>query len=288
MTSESKYEEIYHLRITQTDLRQLHRIRMQSVHMRFGLLGLAALYGGFCFIYQKSVSGYVFWGFIIAVCIFYASTLVAGRKMLKEELARAADMEFEYVFRPDYFLTRNFRGEEQVSEIRHAYSDITRILRHEQWLLLQTGGRMIPVRRSQLVPNSVLLYHVQQNLHKVKDMKKLDRWWVASMTLFVATLASMWIALILAVLATKPGENMVHQMWMCYLVIPIPILSIGLSFFLKRKGRKYKKNLIAGIIVAVLLCIYGSFAILFRDEPKQITVPEITKPVPTGYNEAMK
>ena len=36
-----------------------------------------------------------------------------------------------------------------------------------------------------------------------------------------------------------------------------------LLFILKKKGYKYKKNIIVGFIMAILLCIYGSFTFLF-------------------------
>ena len=50
-----------------------------------------------------------------------------------------------------------------------------------------------------------------------------------------------------------------------FLFLPIPIASIVFGFYLKKKGYKYKKNVIVGVIMAVLLCIYGSFAFVFSD-----------------------
>ena len=54
-------------------------------------------------------------------------------------------------------------------------------------------------------------------------------------------------------------------MWIFFLFLPVPIASIVFGFYLKKKGYKYKKNVIVGIIMAALLCIYGSFTFIFSD-----------------------
>ena len=54
-------------------------------------------------------------------------------------------------------------------------------------------------------------------------------------------------------------------MWVFFLFLPIPIASIVSGFYLKKKGYKYKKNIIVGFIMAALLCIYGSFSFIFAN-----------------------
>ncbi len=55
-------------------------------------------------------------------------------------------------------------------------------------------------------------------------------------------------------------------MWVFYLFIPIPIASIVFGFHLKKRGYRYKKNVIIGFIMAILLLIYGSFPFIFANE----------------------
>lgn len=59
---------------------------------------------------------------------------------------------------------------------------------------------------------------------------------------------------------------MVQNMWVFYLFIPIPIASIVFGFRLKKRGYRYKKNVIIGFIMAILLLIYGSFSFIFANE----------------------
>ena len=49
------------------------------------------------------------------------------------------------------------------------------------------------------------------------------------------------------------------NMWVFFLLTPIPISSIIFGFVLKSKGYKYKKNIIGDFIITFILCIYGSF-----------------------------
>ena len=71
------------------------------------------------------------------------------------------------------------------------------------------------------------------------------------------------------------NQAMTENMWVFFLFLPIPIASIVFGFYLKKKGYKYKKNVIVGFIMAALLCIYGSFTFIFanvysrNDEPIQ-------------------
>ena len=54
-----------------------------------------------------------------------------------------------------------------------------------------------------------------------------------------------------------------ENMWVFFLMTPIPLSSIIFGFILKSKGYQYKKNVIVGLIVVILLCVYGSFAFVF-------------------------
>ncbi len=85
----------------------------------------------------------------------------------------------------------------------------------------------------------------------------------ASGILFVATLLSLFIGMFsmsfVLVANNVSGVDFVNYTWAMYLALPIPIASIVVGCVLKKQGRPYKKNVIAGIIFTVLLCLYGSF-----------------------------
>ena len=80
---------------------------------------------------------------------------------------------------------------------------------------------------------------------------------------------------------------MTENMWVFFLFLPVPIASIGFGFYLKKKGYKYKKNVIVGFIMATLLCVYGSFTFIFSglyshsDEPILLAEQILNIDIPT-------
>lgn len=267
MTGDPQYEESYRFRFTQGDLRELHQMRERTAYLKTVLLGLAAVYFALYAIFEKSVLMAILAIVMVVLVADELSAVISGLKALKKQLEQVDEMGYEYYFGMYSFLIRNAYQDERAREIRASYHEITKVFRYGDWLILSVGNWSVPIRQSQLAPNAALLSHLYRNPHKIKEIKKIDRWWVTSAVLFVAALASLWIAMALTSVVSDSNGDVVHNMWVFYLMTPIPLASVVFSFVLKRKGRKYKKNLIAGIIVAALLCVYGSFPFIFKDAP---------------------
>lgn len=58
-------------------------------------------------------------------------------------------------------------------------------------------------------------------------------------------------------------------MWMMWLWLPIPILSIILGFKYRKMKIKCQKNIISGFIIAFLLLLFGAFTFIFPTEDYQ-------------------
>lgn len=65
----------------------------------------------------------------------------------------------------------------------------------------------------------------------------------------------------IGVLATT---DITENAWRCFLLLPIPLASLVLGAIYKKKGFRCKKNIVVGIIITVLLVLYGSFTFAFR------------------------
>ena len=88
---------------------------------------------------------------------------------------------------------------------------------------------------------------------------------VISDWLFVLSVLSIFGAIFVVSLLSEITYVMTEHMWVFFLFLPIPLASFAFGFRLKKKGYDYKKNVIAGIIVAALLCVFGSFTFIFSD-----------------------
>ena len=89
---------------------------------------------------------------------------------------------------------------------------------------------------------------------------------------FIISIASILIALMLVAISIQnsPIPNfpfaMVEHMWKFFLIIPLPLASLILGIVFIRKGYKCKKNIIAGIIMIIVLSLYGSFTNIFSSQ----------------------
>lgn len=95
--------------------------------------------------------------------------------------------------------------------------------------------------------------------------KPKDKFNILSILLFVLSVCTMWGALLGVSVLSAINHAMTENMWVFFLFLPIPIASIAFGFYLKKKGYRYKLNVIVGIIMAALLCIFGSFSLVFAD-----------------------
>ena len=158
---------------------------------------------------------------------------------------------------------KTYRNNELFGEYKCYFSEIERIQHLDRWLLLQFGRRTYILRKSDLNENSALYSIMYRNPSKTEEKSIPSKWKVISDVLFLASLLSMPGAIALESWVSSCNGLGVENMWLFFLLTPIPISSAIFAIVLKSHGYHYKKNLIAGIIVTVLLCIYGSFTFIF-------------------------
>ena len=119
--------------------------------------------------------------------------------------------------------------------------------------------------------------------------KPNDKLNAISILLFVLSIATLWGGLFLVSMLSSIDKVMTEDMWVFFIFLPIPISSIAFGFYLKRKGYKYLKNIIVGIIMTGLLCGYGSFTFIFAsmyshtDEPILNAERILDIDIPTHY-----
>lgn len=81
--------------------------------------------------------------------------------------------------------------------------------------------------------------------------------------LFILTIGCLFFPLFLLSMFETTSLLFLDDMWVFYLFLPIPILSIILGIKYKKIGYRCTKNIVAGCIVGFLLFVYGSFSFGF-------------------------
>ena len=147
------------------------------------------------------------------------------------------------------------------------YSDVKKVSFTDKYVIMQVKNELLSIKR-ELLPENSYVYTLLKLATAKNPLRVKTKWHLLSIILFVSSIFSIILAMFsVAVAGTINGKD-VQNMWLFFLYLPIPIASIVFYSLLKRKGIVFKKNLIVGIIMSVLLCIYGSF-VLF---PEQVSV----------------
>ncbi len=91
--------------------------------------------------------------------------------------------------------------------------------------------------------------------------------------LFILTIFSFFGAFVLWGIISERPENtggffFTSTTFVCWLWLPIPILSIILGYKYKKMGIKCTRNIVSGYIISVLLILYGSFCLINFSDSK--------------------
>ncbi len=206
-------------------------------------------------------------GAIIGVLLYTVAINIAAYRKYKHDWknaeARVAENEYSYKVFDDYFWVEIDTAGELKRRQKIYFSEIEKAVTIGQFLVLTVGGQGYYIKKSELHENSAF-YQIKKDPEKQEARQAKAGLRVISIVLFVCSIASIWSALFGVAVANAVNRGFMEEnMWVFFLFTPIPIASIIYGLYLKKNGFKYKKNIIVGIIMTALLCIYGSFSFIF-------------------------
>jgi len=204
-------------------------------------------------------------GYFLIGVISHVKGYFAYDKAWKSSENRILQCTYSYEIFDGYFILNISKNEEIVRTLKIYFDDVEKIQSFEKYLVLQIAGQSYIVKKDALIPESAFITFCNNTPHKVEVKKPKDKLKIISILLFVLSIGTIWGAMISEAILSEINRAMTENMWVFFLFLPIPIGSIVFGFYLKKKGYKYKKNVIAGVIMAALLCIYGSFTFIFAD-----------------------
>lgn len=261
-------EESYRFTFDLAEVKAFTKSQLQPI--KKGILGLAiiAVLSAIIFTALDAPHGFVgvFMGILVFGLLTYVKSFFAYRKALQAKEPRIAACCYAYDVFDDHLFIRISDDKETTKILKVYFKDIEAIVDNKQHYIMQIAGQLYIIRKADLCEGSFFHTYSKTVRQKPERAKAPQGWRALSIALFVLSIASIWGALM--AVAVSVGVNhlaMPENMWIFFLFTPIPIASIVLGFALKRKGFKYKKNIVVGIIMTGLLCIYGSFSFLFAD-----------------------
>ncbi len=212
--------------------------------------------------------------FLIIHTVINIRSLVTNSKALKAALAKTKERIYYYETFYDYFTVQISRNGEATSFYKIYFSDIEKIEDTEHYYTISYGNILFDIPKKDLPEKSFFDYLTRNFSAKVEKHNKTDGLSLLSIVLFVASLLSIVGALEIISFVSDQNHKFFQNAWLFYTMIPIPLASIILGLILKKKKYyKYKKNIVVGCIMTVLLCLYGSFSFItaplqdYSDEP---------------------
>jgi len=265
--------EAYQFHYTNEELHQIFRLQRRPLYKKaliFTVLCLLLILSSADSPTPNPMTPFLL-GVLCVGAVFHIKSIRAYHQMWKNTAPRIGECTYGYELFDTYILVTIYRNGEAVHWSKCHYSDIAQIQPLGKWLFLQFGGQTFILRRDDLKENSALFSYMYKNPAKTTEIAPPARWKIAADILFWASLLSIYGALTAVAKLSDANHLFTENMWVFFLMAPIPIASLVLGLSLKKRGFRHKKNIIAGIIVTALLCIYGSFSFIFvydhSDEP---------------------
>ncbi len=212
-------------------------------------------------------------GYFLIGLIAHIKGYFAYSKAWKNRESRILQSAYSYEIFEGYFVLNISRNDEITRTLKIYFDDIEKIQSFGNYLVLQIAEQSYIIKKDALIPDSPFITFCNHAPNKVEAKKPKDIFKTISILLFVFSILTIWGALLGVAVLSGINQAMTENMWVFFLFLPIPIASIVFGFYLKKKGFRYKKNVIVGFIMAGFLCIYGSFTFIFanvyshNDEP---------------------
>ena len=159
-------------------------------------------------------------------------------------------------------------------KLTKSYSGIKKVRCTKDYIFIFYDNVVTPLVKANLTENAnVICRLLKIDYEEITDkhrnlVKRL------LLVTFIASILSIFIAMLICGVCANSSPipeyhlTMAEYMWVFYLLMPIPAASAILGFVFLTKKYKCKKNIIAGIIMIVLLAIYGSFTPLIAGNVK--------------------
>ena len=159
-------------------------------------------------------------------------------------------------------LLETVREGEKPSQICIPYNEITNVVADALFYQLHFGGKMylFPMelfQKGEFDPDSRLETLLKNNLGKNKRTPTKGFWRFLSFGLVYLCVLSPFLGILAAAgmdsLLGGDGSALFDHFWVYFLMLVIPASSIAVGIYLRRKKKKAVKNIVAGVLSAVIL-----------------------------------
>ena len=201
-------------------------------------------------------------GWWVALIFIYIMSLVLQKKNWRAAEKRSVDCVRQYEVYENYFTFKLFKNGELIQSAKVYFEEIEKVTVNGNFLQIQHRGIAYIFDKTTLIENSLLLSYAEKNGAKLESKGKSSALNVAASWLFLLAILSFFVAMVCEELLYLKNSLVSENMWVFFAFTPIPIASIAFGIYLKKKGEKYKKNVVVGIVMTILMCFFGAICYL--------------------------
>lgn len=199
-------------------------------------------------------------GAFIFVAILTAISFVRLRSVIKNGEQQTSDKLFHYDVYENHIEQTVSRDGEIVSTCKIQFSELSDIRQYGNLIVFRYVNQLFILHVADLTENSRFYWFLRSRITEKQKPNRKGSLTAISIILFVLSIASIWIALIVAATMSWWDPYLFpHNLRIFLAFLPIPVGSIVFGVVTQRKGYAYKKNIVVGIIMAALLLVYGLF-----------------------------
>ena len=199
-------------------------------------------------------------GAFIFVAILTAISFVRLRSVIKNSEQQTSDKLFHYDVYENHIEQTVSRDGEIVSTCKIQFSELSDIRQYGNLIVFRYVNQLFILHAADLTENSRFYWFLRSRITEKQKPNRKGSLTAISIILFVLSIASIWIALIVAAAMSWWDPYLFpHNLRIFLAFLPIPVGSIVFGVVTQRKGYAYKKNIVVGIIMAALLLVYGLF-----------------------------
>lgn len=199
-------------------------------------------------------------GAFIFIAIMTGMNYMKLRKAITAGEKQTLNTMFRYDIYENHVEQTVSRNGEFVSTCTMQFTELLHIWQYGDLIVFQYANQLFIIHMADLTENSRFYWFLRSRITEKQKPKRKGSLTAISVILFVLSIASIWIALVVASLISEWNPDAFFhniRIFLCFL--PIPVASIVFGVVTQRKGYAYKKNIVVGIIMTVLLLIYGLF-----------------------------
>lgn len=203
-------------------------------------------------------------GFAFESFIFVAILTVISFLKLRSAIKNSEQLTFNTTYH--YHVYENHieqtvsRNGETVTMRKMQFSELLDIRQLGNLIVFRYINQLFILHTADLTENSRFYWFIRSRITEKQKPKRKGYLTAISVVLFVLSIATLWIGLIIAAAKAEgdPDPFAFPRYLQVYLYfLPIPVGSIIFGAVTRRKGYAYKKNIVVGIIMTALLLIYG-------------------------------